>query len=737
MNSNFKRAKNEISDYLKKYYGSTLENSYQKQFQKKKPSMKKMMLKKKTPIDSKIALQTTVQSSFQESERNLENLRHSKNEPNNTSVKSERVMTSKTFGSSKFDPQKMPKNIVSQKSTQKMDFNAKSSQHGDSLFDSIHKKNSFSQSKRSETLRVQIQEFQDLLNNGTNIEVVTQNEQECKTGLEDLNKSLIEDMQSSFNIRLRKITKFVECEERKEPLPIKFAKESFEANKFDQLMIKSSNEELFALIKSGREEKVSFSFGKNTSYQEALSSYNSVKNSDFYKSNCSSNFNAFEKFLKPISTSKNNNYESLANSVKLKGDPIAEINKKFDKIQGQTEALKSLIQNRPKPNNNFQFKKTQNEDKHFGFESKASDSIDSYLSKEKNQQLFDANQSSKFIPRNDHKGHFIKKNLIENLISEDSDKATFNSLENLKEEVKYSSEARKSLIVQQIVEFEAKNRVNSNKSKPEKVVDHAPDFPVEFNENKLILAIEVFSEKDFPDSIEKTEPKIVKNAFYLNENNKFSFKDSLFDVPIPGFNPAPRKTSTNKVKPPQKDALPEVDFYISENPRPLDLAFKPESIRLQSSIEETKNFCGTLNKSENLNQNKQKIKPENIKKSGLTFDENLDRLIGKMLDRKAIIIQRAWREIINRTTSQVSVNFNSLFNKFLEFKNQEKINNHVTRNFVGSSQTNSYSLKTINENFGEYLKKENRISDDHQMKIKEIATFVKSVTCGLEVLDQA
>ena len=646
-------------------------------------------------------------------------------------------MTSKSFGSSKFDPQNMPKNIVSQKSTQLIDFNAKSSQHGDSLFDSIHKKDSFSQSKRSETLKVQIQEFQDLLNNGTNVEVVRQNEQECKTGLEDLNKSVIEDMQSSFNIRLSKITKFAEGEERQEPIPIKFAKESFETNKFDQLMIKSSNEELFALIKSGREEKVSFSFGKNTSYQEALSSYNSVKNLDFYKSNCSSNFNVFEKFLQPISTSQNNNYESLANSVKLNEDPIAEINKKFDKIQCQTKALKSLVQNRTKPNNNFQLKKTQNEDFHFGFESKASDSIDSYLSKEQNQQLFDANQNSKFISKNDHKGHFIKKNLIENLISEDSDKATFNSVENLKEQVKDSSEARKSLVIQQIIEFEAKNRVNSNKSKPEKMEDRAPDFPVEFNEKKLISGIEVFSEKDLPDSIEKTEPKIVKNAFYLNENNKFSFKDSLFEIPIPGFNPAPRNASTNKVQPPQKDALHEVDFYISENPRPLELVFKTESICPQSSVKETNNIYVKLNKSENLNQNKQTIKPENIKKSGLTFDENLDRLIGKMLDRKAIIIQRAWREIINRTTSQVSVNFNSLFNKFLEFKNKEKINNHVTRNFVGSTQTNSYSLNTINKNFEEYLKKENRLSNDHQKKIKEIATFVKSVTCGLEVFDQA
>ena len=82
------------------------------------------------------------------------------------------------------------------------------------------------------------------------------------------------------------------------------------------------------------------------------------------------------------------------------------------------------------------------------------------------------------------------------------------------------------------------------------------------------------------------------------------------------------------------------------------------------------------------------------------FDEKFNMLIVKMLNKKAVLIQRQWRLFIEE--KKKSINLTSLFKEFLQIKRRNE--NFVRKNHnLKGVQTNPYSIKIVQKEFHERL----------------------------------
>lgn len=876
-----------VAEYLKKYYGSTMENSYTKRFQKKKPQMTRMVLKKKEIVEGKehqvsservssknsfsnesngnVIKNKEMITSFEDSQHAIQsnkqissmsfhnppkqhfNEQISKTTETPVSGKRLQKLTPKDDGrvqTKEFTPLPVPqipqyllqgsmRNVENQ--SDRPEIGGVSGAQFDSVFKSISNQNQQNQSgsQRSETFKQQLQEFQDLLNSKTSVALVKKCEEESLFSVQQTNEKFAKALQNEFNESLHKQPKLVvnPVPEQAE-LPL-YEKPAIEPKKYEQLIVKSSNEELFGLMRKGREEKVSFSFGKNTSYQDMLSNYNSVKNSDFYKSNCSSNFNAFERFLKPLSFGgqQKSNYESLADSIRVTNDPIADINRRFDRIQNQTEALKTLAQRalverkledeqnvqnvkeqgwevvnlkkqEPNPQNVISGafipkQQPQNQEQQFSFESGATRSVNDSLSKQAGSQQYDTAP----VPQEQTaKGDFSKKQtpigsheLPEILTQFKSEGSKAHSL------MAFASESRRPPIVQQIKEFESKQK-GSLDDMPAPALSQLISFSSAPKSNHQsvqngIPEPEFDSRKDKQGGLveqHSNEPKRLINNFYLNENNKFSFKDNLLEQALEEMRPH-RKHSENDDKRQhlehenEGDEQVEVEAYSSDSPRPLRFNLKPGSLNSKDSFDklnvheigQTHLTHGSEGADNNLDdlmddsvpapapkitralqsvgpadaqlRNNTKIRqssqpptktqqqtPKSTSHSSnqerdWTKDQQLNSFLEKLLDKRASKIQRAWREYKRRTTAIATVSVNSLFNKFLEIKDKEKLLSYSAKNVPGSCQTGNYSLTAVSKLFTKHIKQEANMSVANAKKIKEVFGFVTLIGDRLQV----
>lgn len=712
-----------------------MEAPTQTNFKKKKPEMKKMVLKKKSQNESKGTNLVTNKSDSQNSEKALETLLLSQHEIENTSK-----LIDQSASNQQIQIDSSQKNVETM--TEKMHYHAKDqSEKTNSIFQSIPQNlvSRNNQSNKSETFNHQIIEFQELLNSKSNLMIIQKCQEENDKGLENLNEFLISSLKPKFNEKLQKLPNFQEIQIPQSSIDLEQIVETIDPKKYDQMMIKMSNQELFSLIKSSKDEKVSFSFGKNSSYKEVLSEYNSVKGFQSYKSNYSSNFNPFEKFLGPPSTNKTkrlSNYESLAGSVGLKGDPIGEINRKFDKIKGQTEAFKKLIIQNSISRNDF-IAKPENEisEKQFSFESRDKDSaLSANISHGSTHKM----ESEAEVENENEKS---KKNLNFDSIQKLQEQNFMKKNETHQNQDSNSKDHNFSINKNQL----SPKNAHENDQKFEESSESKKDFNFEKNYNILSINANIDDQSEnsstkkqslakeeptFEEEIEtrpaKTDSFIVKNMFYLNANNKFSFKNPAFDLLEPELYQSTEKLNAN-FDPTNENIQEEeeIDMYISENPRPLDFEFHPESLDSQKANviennEEAKiaeNFQST-NSSKTDEENPQLTEAETNDK--VEFDSKLDKVIGKMLNRKATVIQRSWRKHNQSKKGSKSVTLSRLFGKFLEIKEKEKISEFAVRNLQGACQTNGYSIVAVGKKFGEYLKQQKSLSQTNLKKINEM-----------------
>jgi hypothetical protein len=810
--------KTAVAEYLKKYYGSTLENSYSRKFQKKKQPTGRMNFRKKDPENSQLQHSMTQNDSY-DSTGNRGST-HGSREDNggppvtmserlvrpdlpNPVLASERNHPVRTFinrdqpkrppnAFAKAPPVQeprsaldLPKETVPHQESQRNNVptfgplkreieGPQAIRPNDSAFGSIQKPSQASQpfSQKSETFRQQVQEFEALLNSQASQKLLKKCEEDSILVIEGINKDLDTSLRRTLTDSLQKVPPVLPLvlpQPFTLPVPdIQLA----DPRKYDQLMLKSSNAELHNLLRTGRDDKVSFSFGKNTSYQDALSGYNSVADSKFYLSNCSSAFNPFERFLKPISFGgRTGNYESLVDSVRVPSDPIAEVNRRFDRVQGQTDALLRLADNvqsskgfdtqtgeewnkveggkapLPTAQGMFLRKKVEEVEGQFSFESKGSQSVHSSGPSNMNSIPGNQQHSPQGTTRVDTgKGDFGRK--------PDPKASQY-------EEVK--SEGKQPTVAQRVANFESRKDRPTFENTSGPVLTQLVSFSsTPHSEFGSTAGQQIQPSPSNEGLTSDSEPLYLKNNFYLNANNKFSFKDNLLEQALEELRPYNSRSSAREIE----EAISEEtnpELFTTESPKLLNQALIPRALEPKMSLEaeefgqgfedphefEVDPFhepipaslpmvtraaisTGPAPPSSQLTHPRPVL---TLMQPTLSFEERFDSFIERMLDRRATRIQRAWRKHRQQTRGPTTVSVTSLFNRFLQRKNKEKVNYYAYRHLGGGCQTTPYSLSHISADLGQFIHERREESAGNRKKLDDLRGFLGLLAGRMEVGD--
>ena len=237
---------------------------------------------------------------------------------------------------------------------------------------------------------------------------------------------------------------------------------------------------------------------------------------------------------------------------------------------------------------------------------------------------------------------------------------------------------------------------SSNFSNPR--MSDLPNFTYNFfeeNDKKMNTILE----NDEEDASDASSENLDK--FTLNELGKTNHKqkelpqqvsDSI-DIRVNeaelARNKVPKDYQTQKPSSRRNKAIEDKNAVVDDMAVKKDVSDKPKLKKTKISKKEPKT--------------QKQVKPEPVKKKRLTeeeFDEKFNELIIKMLNKKAVLIQRFWRSF--SANKKKAVNITDLFKEFLMIKRRNE--NFVRKNHkLRDVQTNPYSIKIIEKEFHELL----------------------------------